>query len=347
MKNPTEECKQIEMQRFAMLLLTIMVFVNYGGGGYWFFEHVPWNGLTVADVMPWFVFIIGTSVALAFNAMLRRGVKRVQLLHKLTWRSLVLILIGVFFINYGPADGLVVELGSHPWGSAATWVHLFHCGSDADLWAPVRDIFLYWPEWIVVVLLETLWLCVTYRLPVPGCPKGYIGPGGIGDDGKYPNCTGGAAAYIDTWLLGANHIYQHPTCKELYQTTVPFDPEGVLGTINSIVMASFGLQAGKIVIIFRQKPLDILKRFLIWTVILGLISAILTKCTRDEGFMPINKNLWSLSFITTMGCFSFFLLGVLFFIIDVRDWWGGRPFIFPGKLVSPAVWSLLSCRDPA
>jgi len=32
----------------------IMVFVNYGGGGYWFFEHAPWNGLTLADlVFPW------------------------------------------------------------------------------------------------------------------------------------------------------------------------------------------------------------------------------------------------------------------------------------------------------
>ena len=36
------------------LSLVIMVFVNYDGGGYWFFEHSPWNGLTVADlVFPW------------------------------------------------------------------------------------------------------------------------------------------------------------------------------------------------------------------------------------------------------------------------------------------------------
>jgi heparan-alpha-glucosaminide N-acetyltransferase len=34
-----------------------MIFVNYGGGGYWFFEHPPWNGLTLADlVFPWYVF---------------------------------------------------------------------------------------------------------------------------------------------------------------------------------------------------------------------------------------------------------------------------------------------------
>ena len=33
-----------------------MIFVNYGGGKYWFFQHVEWNGLAVADlVFPWFM----------------------------------------------------------------------------------------------------------------------------------------------------------------------------------------------------------------------------------------------------------------------------------------------------
>lgn len=41
--------------------------------------------------------------------------------------------------------------------------------------------------------------------------SGYLGPGGIGDLGKYPNCTGGAAAYIDRLLLGDDHLYQHPS----------------------------------------------------------------------------------------------------------------------------------------
>ncbi|KAM4704112.1 heparan-alpha-glucosaminide N-acetyltransferase-like [Rhinophrynus dorsalis] len=323
-----------------------MVFVNYGGGGYWFFEHAPWNGLTVADlVMPWFVFIIGTSVALAFNSMLKRGISRCQLLRKLTWRTCVLFSIGVFFLNYGPADGPL----SWSWaripgvlqrlGFTYFIVALMHtCFSKKNLdmgeshqWiAAVRDIVQYWPEWILIIVLETISLCLTFLLPVPGCPKGYLGPGGIGDYGQYPNCTGGAAGYIDKWLLGEDHIYHHPTCKVLYKTTQPFDPEGILGTINSIVLAFFGLQAGKIILIYRKAPLSVLKRFLVWSIILGIISAILTKCTRDEGFIPINKNLWSLSFVTTLSCFSFVLLGLIFYVIDVKHWWGGQPFIYPG-----------------
>nr|XP_034993998.1 heparan-alpha-glucosaminide N-acetyltransferase-like isoform X2 [Zootoca vivipara] len=337
----------LSLDTFRGFSLTIMVFLNCGGGGYWFFEHAAWNGLTVADlVMPWFVFIIGTSVALAFHAMMKRGVSRIQLLRKLTWRTVILLLMGLCFLNYGPRDGplswswaripgVLQRLGFTYFILAL--METFFCLKDLDIyqfdnwWAPLRDTILYWPEWVIMVILETLWLCLTFLLPVPGCPRGYLGPGGIGDDGKYPNCTGGAAGYIDKLVLGEEHIYHYPTCKELYKTTQPFDPEGILGTINSILMAFFGLQAGKIILMYRQQPLSILKRFLIWAVLLGIISAILTKCTQNEGFIPINKNLWSLSFVTTLSCFSFVLLGIMFYVIDVKNWWGGQPFIFPGK----------------
>ncbi|XP_030060837.1 heparan-alpha-glucosaminide N-acetyltransferase-like [Microcaecilia unicolor] len=334
------------LDTFRGLSLTLMVFVNFGGGGYWFFEHAPWNGLTVADlVMPWFVFIIGTSVALAFNAMLKKGVHRIQLLRKLTWRTIVLFVIGAFFLNYGPVDGPlswrwaripgVLQRLAFTYFTVALMQTCFSKKNiqkyeTSDWWTPIRDVVIYWPEWIMITVLETVWLCLTFLLPVPGCPRGYLGPGGIGDDGKYPNCTGGAAGYIDKYLLGSNHVYQYPTCKTLYKTTEPFDPEGILGTINSIVMAFFGLQAGKIILIYRKSPLSILKRFLIWAILLGIISAVLTKCTQDEGFIPINKNLWSLSFVSTLSSFSFIMLGLMFYIIDVKHWWNGQPFIFPG-----------------
>ncbi|XP_069096296.1 heparan-alpha-glucosaminide N-acetyltransferase-like isoform X1 [Pleurodeles waltl] len=335
----------LSLDTFRGFALTVMVFVNYGGGGYWFFEHAPWNGLTIADlVMPWFVFMIGTSVALAFIALLKRGVTRLQLLRKITWRTIVLMVIGLFFLNYGPADGplswswaripgVLQRLGFTYFTIALMQTCFGKKIQDCKTvawWAPVRDVVLYWPEWIVIGLLETLWLSLTFLLSVPGCLTGYLGPGGIGDQGRYPTCTGGAAAYIDKWLLGENHIFGHPTCKELYKTTVPFDPEGVLGTINSVLMAFFGLQAGKIILLYRKQPYSILKRFVVWAVLLGILSAILTKCSRDEGFIPVNKNLWSLSFVTTMSCFSFLVLGVMFYVIDVKHWWGGQPFIFPG-----------------
>lgn len=43
--------------------------------------------------------------------------------------------------------------------------------------------------------------------------RGYLGPGGLAEQGKYQNCTGGAAGYIDRLVFGNNHMYGHPTCK--------------------------------------------------------------------------------------------------------------------------------------
>ncbi|CAL8299720.1 unnamed protein product [Merluccius merluccius] len=333
------------LDTFRGFSLMVMVFVNYGGGGYWFFEHAPWNGLTVADlVMPWFVFIIGTSVVLAFRSMQRKGVRRVQLVRKLAWRTAVLMLLGFCFLNYSPKDGplswswlrvpgvlqrlgftyLVLSLMQTVWGQ-----HQLTPPRASRCRSAVQDLVPYWPEWVFIVLLETLWLCLTFLMPVPNCPTGYLGAGGIGDDGLHPNCTGGAAGHIDRWMFGDN-MYRYPTCRELYRTTQPFDPEGILGTINSVVMGFIGMQAGKIIICYRRDNVQLLSRFLAWAVVLGASAAILSKCTRDGGFIPVNKNLWSLSYVTCMGCFSFLLLGSMYVVIDLKGWWGGQPFIYPG-----------------
>ncbi|KAM9365531.1 heparan-alpha-glucosaminide N-acetyltransferase [Pholidichthys leucotaenia] len=344
--NPTKSkpTRLLSLDTFRGFSLTVMVFVNYGGGGYWFFQHAPWNGLTVADlVMPWFVFIIGTSVVLAFSSMQRRGVTRLKLLKKVSWRTVVLILLGFCFLNYSPKDGLlswswlripgvlqrlgftyfVLSLLQTFWGQREIPQNVY------DWFSPAQDVFLYWPQWLIIILLETLWLCITFLMPVPDCPTGYLGAGGIGDDGLYPNCTGGAAGYIDRWMFGDN-MFRYPTCREMYETTQPFDPEGVLGTINSIVMGFLGMQAGKIIIFYKRSNIHILCRFLTWAIILGISAAILSKCTRDGGFIPVNKNLWSLSYVMCMGCFSFLLLGGMYFVIDIKGWWGGQPFVYPG-----------------
>jgi len=43
-----------------------MIFVNDGGGGYWFMEHATWNGLYVADlVFPWFHWIMGVCIPMS------------------------------------------------------------------------------------------------------------------------------------------------------------------------------------------------------------------------------------------------------------------------------------------
>ncbi|XP_019377783.1 PREDICTED: heparan-alpha-glucosaminide N-acetyltransferase [Gavialis gangeticus] len=334
------------LDTFRGLSLIIMIFVNYGGGKYWFFKHQSWNGLTVADlVFPWFVFIMGSSISLSLSSLLRRGCSKWNALGKILWRSFLLFLIGVVVVNpnycLGPMSwdslripGVLQRLG-FTYLVVAIMELLFArvVAASENLEMPYsafQDILCYWPQWLFILSLEAIWLCLTFLLEVPGCPRGYIGPGGIGDFGKYDNCTGGAAGYIDRLLLGEAHIYQHPSSNVIYQTRVAYDPEGILGTINSIFMAFLGLQAGKILLFYKDQHKQILSRFFIWSLKMAVISAALTKCSKDEGFIPINKNLWSLSYVTTLSCFAFMLLLLIYYLVDIKRWWSGAPFFYPG-----------------
>ncbi|XP_064004582.1 heparan-alpha-glucosaminide N-acetyltransferase isoform X2 [Pogoniulus pusillus] len=301
--------------------------------------------LIVGHLSMKFVFIMGTSIVLSLSSMLRWGSSKQKVLGKILWRSFLLILLGIIVVNpnycLGPLSwdtlripGVLQRLGVTYLVVAALELLFTKPGAESGILETpcpaLQDVLPYWPQWICILTLEVIWLCLTFLLPVPGCPRGYLGPGGIGDFGNYPNCTGGAAGYIDRLLLGETHIYQHPSSNVIYQTTMPYDPEGILGTINSIFMAFLGLQAGKILLFYRNQHKQILCRFVTWSTVMGMISAILTKCSKEEGFIPINKNLWSISYVTTTSCFAFILLSLMYYLVDVKRLWSGAPFFYPG-----------------
>jgi hypothetical protein len=113
------------------------------------------------------------------------------------------------------------------------------------------DVIPYWPEWIVMSFTALLYFVLTFGWNFDdNCPKGYIGipcgisvflltplsragPGGLANNMSHIHCTGGAAAYIDRWLLGEKHLYPYFTGNSLYDPVGQFglrhDPEGVLG----------------------------------------------------------------------------------------------------------------------
>ena len=64
-ENFTKKERLNSLDTFRGICIVIMMFVNYGGGGYWFLDHSIWHGLTIADlVMPWFMFMMGVRCVL-------------------------------------------------------------------------------------------------------------------------------------------------------------------------------------------------------------------------------------------------------------------------------------------
>lgn len=159
--------------------------------------------------------------------------------------------------------------------------------------------------------------------------RGYLGPGGLSENLTFPNCTGGAAGYIDRLLLGTDHIFQYPSAKWTYNTNMPFDPEGLLGILTSIITVILGLQAGKIFINCPTKW-QRLVRFAVWTLLTGLLGGILCNFSQNAGWIPVNKNLWSLSYVLVLASMAFALLALFYLVIDEFDWWSGTPFYQAG-----------------
>ena len=93
------------LDAFRGLSITIMIFVNYGGGSYYFFNHSPWNGLTVADlVFPWFVWIMGVSLVISTQSQLRNSVPRKKIVLRVIKRSIILVFLGLIINSEGSND---------------------------------------------------------------------------------------------------------------------------------------------------------------------------------------------------------------------------------------------------
>ncbi|EGG17785.1 transmembrane protein [Cavenderia fasciculata] len=361
---------------FRGLSITIMIFVNYGGGGYWFFNHSYWNGLTVADlVFPWFIFIMGIAMPLSFNAMEIRGVPKRTIFIKLVRRSVILFSLGLF-INNGNNLGhwrilgvlqrfgvsyfvtgcimMFVPLYRPNGGGGGNSHHQYNrfdgTGNDrerepsesdplfqsssiqekfkAHSASMLADFIPFWLQWLFALLILAVWFLVTFLLPVPGCPTGYLGPGGLGDQGQHVNCTGGAAKIVDLHIFSNNHIFQTPTCQPIYNTGA-YDPEGTLGYLTSVFMCFLGVHAGRTIMTYKSNRSRLI-RWTILSILLCGIAAGLCGVSQNGGWIPINKNLWTPSFIFLLSGFGFFVLAIFYVVVDIKRIWNGAPLVYVG-----------------
>jgi heparan-alpha-glucosaminide N-acetyltransferase len=336
---------------FRGISLSIMIFVNYGGGGFTFFNHSVWNGLTVADlVFPWFIFLMGCSMAISFNSMHKQGLATRTILLKVLRRTFMLFMLGLIVSNGGAVSlSQVRVMGVLQRFSISYLVvslimlfvpkYQFYNGSEVKPNVVQQDNFFY-PrfaeilhnlfEILTVLAIVALHVALTFGLEVPGCGKGYLGPAGpLVEGGKYADCVpGGAAGYIDRQILGINHVYGFPTSQPIFLNG-SFDPEGLLGCLTSIVLVYLGLMGGRVILYYSSSKVRC-SIWLVYAVIFGSIAGGLCGFTQNTGIIPINKNLWSISFILCMAAFAFINLTVLYLVVDRYKLWGGGPFMAMG-----------------
>eukprot|EP00927_Polykrikos_kofoidii_P036239 TRINITY_DN30607_c0_g1_i1.p1 TRINITY_DN30607_c0_g1~~TRINITY_DN30607_c0_g1_i1.p1 ORF type:complete len:1019 (-),score=129.13 TRINITY_DN30607_c0_g1_i1:113-3169(-) len=339
------------------LSLLVMMFVNQGGG-FVRFGHSMWNGVQLADsAFPTFAFLTGTSFAIVLKAHARKQTTTVQLVLQVGRRAVSLIALGIFWdvgifsistvripgvLQYlGVAYFIVALIGTlsprylpdcslntqgwsrcrRQFGRLPSWQRLtspFRCSEPPAHYAWFGEFLGFWPEWLGAVSLVATYLLIQRLVPVPGCPTGYIGPGGsYGDQGQYPHCTGGAHKFIDYFLWGPDHVYTGATCQPMYGCGI-YDPEGTLGVLTCAFMSFLGLTAGRIVVLY-DKPKDRCLHWGCWGVGLVLLALCLSGFSKNGGPIPMNKNIWSPSFVIFFAGIANLLLLAFYVLIDIFE----------------------------
>lgn len=158
--------------------------------------------------------------------------------------------------------------------------------------------------------------------------RGYVGPGGNHEWGAHRSCSGGVIGYLDRLILGENHLFERSPASVTYDAQ-DVDPEGLLRSMQLWILAFLGVQCGVTLLVYpdwRSRT----KRWLCWSILCAISAGILSGLQLEDGPVPINKSLGSLSFVLASTAIAFALFTLTYWLVDVKQCWSGNPFRWVG-----------------
>jgi predicted acyltransferase len=284
--NPSRE-RLSSLDIFRGVTIAAMILVNDPGDWssiYSPLRHSEWNGWTPTDlVFPFFLFIVGVSLVFSFSARRNRGKSRGALMAHILRRGVILFALGVFingFPNHFNPATLRIEGVLQRIALCYVIASMLYlfCGPKAR-WAAVFTCLAgYW------VLLRDV--------PVPGL--------GMPTHGfPFLDHNRNLTAWLDRKLL-MGHLYNHTN-----------DPEGALSTIPAVASTLLGIFTGEWLRSNRTYSQKIL-RMVFYGIACFAIGEIWSI------WFPINKNLWTSSFVLLTGGLAMIGLAFCYWIFDAR-----------------------------
>lgn len=250
-------------------------------------HHTVWNGFTFYDlIFPLFIFIAGVSMPYSMgkqldNAGTAKAAARKAILRSLVKRTLTLLLLGMLVNGALQLKGYEQTRFASVLGRIA-----LSCFGAAliYLYVPGKKI-IYWTAGILLFYWALLCL-----IPVPGYGAGVITP------------EGNITAWFDrNFLPGKLH-------RKVY------DPEGLLTTLPAVASALLGVLSGQFIRSSAQKGFTTTQAMNLFGVGLALLLA----GWAWNYVFPVNKILWSSSYVLVAGGWSMMGLGLFYYIIDVK-----------------------------
>lgn len=252
-------------------------------------EHVPWHGFHFYDmIFPLFLFIAGISFPFSMAKRAANNESRILIYKHVIFRGLILVFLGIIYNN-----GVRFNFGELRYGSVLGRIGLAWMFA-AIIFMNTKLIFrIIW----FLSLLIGYWLLL---LLFPAHDLGSTDPF---------SQTGNLASYIDRLIMpGRLYLGNH-------------DPEGIFSTIPAISTALLGMFTGEYLM---SKYLHDKQLKKVFYMVLAAIALMIIGKIWDLNF-PINKNIWSSSFVCFVGGLSLLLFSVFYLIIDV---WNLRKWAF-------------------
>ena len=250
------------------------------------FEHPPWNGFTFYDfIFPLFLFIAGVSMPFSLSKGLELGLSKGQLYRKAFIRMLILIGLGIIDKN--------APVPIFDW-SEIRFVGVLQRIGFAGFIATVLYLNFNSRQrifWIAGILL--FYYAAMFLIPVPGFGAGDL------------SIEGNLHGWLDRNFLPGRLL------QKIY------DENGLFTQLPALCLTVMGTLAGDV---FRNETIS--DQIKLRTLLLTGVGCVLAGLLWSLHF-PINKHLWSSSFIMLTGGMAFLSLGIFYWIIDIlkyRKW---------------------------
>jgi predicted acyltransferase len=289
----------ISLDAFRGATIALMILVNTPGTWghvYAPLRHAQWHGCTLTDlVFPFFLFIIGVSMRFSFEKY--EFCKWGPLFKKVLWRTITIFTIGLL-LNAFP-------FVRQDWD----WSHFRIMGVLQRIaLAYIMASFIVVRADIIGIVKISLGLLFGYWILL----MGYGWYSGLDPYALKSNLI----LIVDAYIFGENHLYGG--------TGISFDPEGLLSTIPSIVTVLIGFLVGTMIKTAEDHK-DNTQR-------MAVLGALLIIFGWGWGFVfPINKQLWTSSYVLYTSGIATVVLAGLIWLVDVKGlktW--TKPFVIFG-----------------
>lgn len=246
-------------------------------------DHVEWDGLTHHDtIFPLFLFIAGISFPFSLEKQREQGKSESDIYKRIVRRGITLVLLGCVYNGLLQFDFANLRCASVLARIGLGW--MFAALLFVHFRTSVR-------AWIAGTILVGYWVWIAF-IPVPGAEAGPF------------TLEGNWVGYVDRLLLPGR----------LHQGF--FDPEGLLSTLPGIVTAMLGMFTGEFIKLRKEGLTD--KRKVAGLVLAGVL--LLLVGVLWSLVFPINKKLWSSSFVCVVGAYSVWMFVLFYYIVDVLGW---------------------------